>query len=167
VAVREGDKTIAARVARAGVHADHRGLHGRNGAVSGALGLAVTAALLAAGAAQAQDLKPAPAYYLDAVVAFTAAEALARSCSTVSVDPVQATAESGRLLDQLRADGFDTTRADAGMEDPTEALNARLTGLMEKHGLAAGATEAQVCAAARAEMAEGGMLAGFLVEVPG
>ncbi len=118
-------------------------------------------------AGTAQETKPAPEYYLQAVVAFTAAETLARSCRTISVDPAALTGEAERVLTQLEADGFDTTRADAGMQDPTEELNRRLVALMEKHGLETGAGEDEVCAAARAEMAEGGAIADFLLEVPG
>ncbi len=122
---------------------------------------------LAATLADAEVLRPAPDYYLDAVVAVTAAEALARSCSTLSVDPEAAVERSGAMLERLAVDGFDTTRADAGMEDPSEELNARLLALMERHGLRTGASEEAVCGAARAEMAAGGMLEGYLVEVPG
>ena len=114
----------------------------------------------------AQELRPAPDYYLDAVVAFTAAESLAVACSEVSVDLQAVRVASGEILQQLEADGFDTSRPDAGIEDPSAVLNERLAALMNSHGLSSGADEDAVCAAARAEMSEGGLLAGYLVEVP-
>lgn len=129
--------------------------------------MAAAIVVLQAGFANAQDLKPAPDYYLDAVVAFTAAETLARSCRTVSVDPVALTNESERILKRLADDGFDTTRPDAGMVDPSEELNSRLVALMTDYGLKNGSEEDEVCAAAREVMAESGQISGFLLEVPG
>jgi len=123
--------------------------------------------ILVSAPAATQELRPAPEYYVDAIVAVTAAQSLARSCSTVSVDPVRMSRESERVLERLAEDGFDPSSPDPSMIDPSAEINARLVALFEGHGLASGATEAEVCAAASAELASGSAVADLLVEVQG
>lgn len=127
--------------------------------------ITVALALLPLGAL-ADELRPAPPYYVDAVAAFSLAEALGQSCSEVSVDLQGVWQISRDLLERLQADGFDPSGAEAGMTDPSGAVQMRIDALLDEHGLAPGADEETVCAAARAEMVEGGVLYGYLVEVP-
>jgi len=126
-----------------------------------------TVLAVAGGAAVAEDLRPAPDYYLDAVVTVTAAQSLARSCTAVSVDPLRLAAISDEVLARLAEDGFDPSSPDPTMEDPSAVLNARLRALFEGHGLSDGVSEAQVCAAARAEMAAESDVGNVLLEVAG
>ena len=115
----------------------------------------------------AQDLKAPPEYYLDAVMDFTMAEQLARSCSRLSVRADVMQARSAEVLARLDADGFDTTRADAGMTDPTMEILQRQQAFVERHGLLEAPSEAQVCAAGLAEIASASQMGSFLAEVGG
>ena len=72
---------------------------------------------------------------------------------------------SGAVLTQLEADGFDVNAADMGMLDASADIQARQEAFVAKHGLAEGASTEAVCAAARAEMADGTDIGTYLVEV--
>lgn len=111
------------------------------------------------------DLRPAPGYFLDAIVATSTAQQLALSCPEVSIDPVIIGKASGAVLTQLEADGFDVNAADMGMLDASADIQARQEAFVAKHGLAEGASTEAVCAAARAEMADGTDIGTYLVEV--
>ena len=124
-------------------------------------------AVLLVAPAAAQDLKEPPEYYLDAVMDFTMAEQLARSCATLSVRPDVMQARSAEVLAQLEADGFDTTRADAGMTDPTTEILARQQAFVERHSLPDAPGEPEVCAAGMAEIAAASQMGSFLMEVGG
>ena len=126
--------------------------------------LAITAFVFCATPVWA-ELRPAPAYFLDAIVASTTAQQLARSCPDVSVDPVVVSNASGGVLNRLEADGFDVTTADLGMQDATDAIKERQDAFLAKHTLSDGASIESVCAAARVEMAEGTQIGTYLVEV--
>lgn len=127
--------------------------------------LAIT--LVLAVPAAAQDLKEPPVYYLDAVMDFTMAEQLARSCATLSVRPDAMQARSAEVLAQLEADGFDTTRADAGMTDPSMEILQRQQAFVERHELPDAPGEPEVCAAGMAEIAADTQMGSFLMEVGG
>jgi len=111
------------------------------------------------------ELRPAPDYFLDAIVATSTAQELARACPTVSIDPVVLGNASGDVLSQLEEDGFDVLADDLGMEDTGPGIKLRQDAFVAKHGLANGAETEAVCAAARSEMAEGTQIGTYLVEV--
>lgn len=128
---------------------------------------ALAISLAFAAPAAAQDLKAAPDYYLDAVMDFTMAEQLARSCAALSVRADVMQARSAEVLARLEADGFDTTRADAGMTDPTMEILQRQQAFVERHDLPDAPGEAEVCAAGLAEIAAASQMGSFLMEVGG
>ncbi len=111
------------------------------------------------------ELRPAPEYFLDVIVATSTAQELARACPTVSIDPVVVGNASGAVLSQLEEDGFDVLADDLGMEDTGPGIQQRQDAFVAKHGLADRADAETVCAAARLEMAEGTQIGTYLVEV--
>lgn len=123
----------------------------------GCLGL-----ILSGTVAAAQD-REAPEYFLDAVIATSTAQTLALSCDAVSLNPVNTAQLSQRVLVQLEADGFDTSREDLGMADASDALAERQDAFVEKHGLNTDAGEDSVCAAAEAEIDEGSAIGKLLL----
>lgn len=127
--------------------------------------LAITLALGAP--ALAEELRPAPGYYLDAVMDFTMAEQLARSCATLSVRADAMQARSAEVLARLQADGFDPALPNAGMEDPTMEVLARQQAFVDRHALPEAPGEAEVCAAGLAEIAAETQMGSFLTEVGG
>ena len=126
---------------------------------------AVAVLLALAAPAAAQEARPVPGYFVDAAMDLTAANALAVACSRLSVDPVAASARSADVIGRLEADGFDPADGGAGMADPTEIFVARRAAFLEKHGLNDAAPEDAVCAAGRAEIAEGTGIGALLLEV--
>ncbi len=125
---------------------------------------------LTAAPAFAQDdveLRPAPEWFVEAVVAVTTAEQLARSCSTLSLEGQTVHEATTEVIVRLREAGFDTDRPDGGMEPSTEAFRAHQNAFLDKHGLSGEITEEMVCAAGRAEMAEGSKIGEYLMEMPG
>ena len=120
-------------------------------------------AALLAGPAWAQD-RAAPGYYIEALVATTAAQQLALACPQVSVNPVNAKLYAEEVMARLEADGFDLTAPDLGMSDATGALEAQRLAFLNRHGLGEGAAQDVVCTAARAEIAEGGAIGHLLLE---
>ena len=121
-------------------------------------------ALLVAAPAMA-DTRPMPDYFVSALVATSAAQALALSCADLSVDPVAVVKASEGLLTKLEANGFDVNDPSSGMESGEAELGAAQQAFMDKHQLD-GATSDAVCAAGRAEMSEGTEIGLLLVEVP-
>ena len=128
------------------------------------LGPLATVAILAAVPALAET-RPMPDYFVSALVATSAAQALALSCSELSVDPVAIVKASEALFDKLEADGFDPNDPSAGMDNGDAKLGAAQQVFMDKYQLD-GATGDAVCAAGRAEMSEGTEIGALLVEVP-
>ena len=121
------------------------------------------AALVVAAPAMA-DTRPMPDYFVSALVATSAAQALALSCKELSVDPVAVVKASEGLLNKLEADGFDPIDPIAGMESGEARLTDAQTAFMDKHQLE-GATSEVVCAAGRSEISEGSEIGALLVEV--
>ena len=129
-------------------------------------------ALLAAVAATAvpaaaQERVPAPAYFVASTFAVSTAQAVARACPALSVDPVAAAGATGDVLVRLEADGFTPDNLETRMADPTDAIAARQRAFLDRHDLADGAPAGRVCAAGRAEIAEGSDVGALLVEVEG
>ena len=124
----------------------------------------LAAAMLVAVPAMA-DTRPMPDYFVSALVATSAAQALALSCAELSVDPVAIVKASETLFTQLEEDGFDPNDPSAGMDNGDVELGAAQQAFMDKHQLD-GAGSDVVCAAGRAEMFEGTEIGLLLVEVP-
>lgn len=117
--------------------------------------------------AQSTDtLRPTPDYFAEAVFDMSMAQALARSCNTVSVDPVRSGARAEALLEELGADGFDATAPHEQMEDPDGAIEVLQLAFVERHDLNAPG-EDKVCAVAMTEMTDDSGIGQLLVEVPG
>lgn len=116
-----------------------------------------------AGTVSAAD-RPAPDYYLEALINTTTAQQLALSCPTLSVDLAVMADASGVVINRLEADGFTMTAEQTGMSASTDALAARQQVFVTKHGLDT-PTPALVCAAGKAEIAEGTVMGSFLIEV--
>lgn len=128
------------------------------------VGSIVLAAAVAAGA-QAQELRPAPDYFIGALIATEFAQALAVNCPTLSVNPVVAQSMSENVLNWLEEDGFDRNDPASGMIDATPRLRELQASLIERHQLA-GAGPDRVCAAGRIEMDAKTDIGNLLVEVP-
>ena len=134
----------------------------------------LTVVLLAfAGAAMAQEqepaddpeLRPAPDYFVAAVVASTTAQQLAVSCDTLSLDPPKVQTLTANVLEKLDEDGFDISRADGGMLAPDDRFELLQQAFMLKHDLTGVITSEMVCAAGLAEIAEDTPIGRLLVEL--
>jgi hypothetical protein len=123
--------------------------------------------LAAALPAAAQEARPAPDYFVGAAHDFTTANALAVSCTRISIDPGAAGRRSTEVIERLAADGFDPATLEQDMADPSEIFMERRAAFLEKHGLNDAAPEGAVCAAALAEIAEGTGVGALLLEVEG
>ena len=110
-------------------------------------------------------LRPAPDYFVQTVVATTTAQQIARSCRTLSLNLATVQPATTALLQRLDSDGFDISRADAGMEEPTDRFTALQEAFLVKHGLSEGIGEDEVCAAGRAEIDEGTEIGTYLTVV--
>ena len=130
-------------------------------AAPAALSLALAVGL-AGGGAEAQT-RPAPDYFVEAVIALQAAEQVAKACPDLSLNaPViqQATMD---VMQRLQADGFDVTRADAGMSASKEAFAAAQADFVGRHGLAGSPPAEKVCAAGRSEMSADSLIGRYLI----
>jgi hypothetical protein len=108
--------------------------------------------------------RPAPEYYLEALIDTTTAQQLALSCPTLSVDLAAMAEASGVVINRLEVDGFTMTAEQTGMTDSADALAARQDAFVAKHGLDTPSPDL-VCAAGKAEIAEGTKMGSFLIEV--
>ncbi|MEM9795122.1 MAG: DUF5333 family protein [Pseudomonadota bacterium] len=122
------------------------------------------ALVLLSGLAIAQD-EPVPDYFVIAVFDVSTAQTLARSCATLSVDPVLAARQTEAVLAQLTEDGYTPENIQARMADPSEAIGRLQRDFMDRHGLSTGAAEEAVCAAGQKEIAEGTGVGALLLEV--
>ncbi|MEO0691688.1 MAG: DUF5333 family protein [Pseudomonadota bacterium] len=130
-------------------------------------GIALAVAFAAFGPALAQtELRPTPDYFAEAVFDMSMAQALARSCNTISVDPVRSGARAEALLGQLSEDGFDATAPHEQMDDPDGAIEVLQLAFVERYDLNAPGEE-QVCEVAVAEITAESGIGLLLVEVPG
>jgi hypothetical protein len=117
------------------------------------------------GAVQAQDLRPAPAYYTDSVFAVTMAEALAQGCLKVGINFGAVSERMAMLEAQLADDGFDIDAPFDQMIDPSPVFGAMQQDFLARHPIE-GQGEDAVCAAATAEIAEETMIGSLLLEAP-
>ncbi len=130
------------------------------------LRLAVISLALTAAPAAAQEaaLRPTPAYFAQAVFDLSMAQALARSCSTISVDPVKSAARAETLLAELAEDGFDTGAPHEQMDNPNAAIAELQTAFAERYDLQS-PSEDEVCGIAGEEMAAASGIGALLVAV--
>ncbi len=124
----------------------------------------IAAAALCAAAPAMADTRPMPEYFVSALVATSAAQALALSCPELSVDPVAVVKASEGLMTKLEADGFDLNDPSAQMESGEAELTKAQTAFMDKHQLEGASGEA-VCTAGRSEISQGTEIGTLLVEV--
>jgi hypothetical protein len=120
----------------------------------------------AAGPVAAQQVA-APDYFVASAFETSTAQALARSCTTLSIDPVAMAAHTDDVLARLDADGLAPDTLLDRMEDPSKAIATLQAEFVERHGLSDGAPEAAVCAAGRDEIERGSALGDLLTEVDG
>lgn len=120
-------------------------------------------ALTSAVSAAAQD-RPAPDYYLDALINTTIAQQLALACPTLSVNLPRMADAAGAVIARLEEDGFDMTAENTGMADATQELAAMQDAFVVRHGLEAPDQKA-VCAAGVAEISAKSVMGSYLIEV--
>lgn len=119
--------------------------------------------LVLAGPALADELRPAPGYYTDAVFAVTMAEALATGCATIGVN-IGAVSERMDMLEaRLAEDGFDVATPFDQMRDPSAIFDAMGRDFLTKHPIEGQGPEA-VCGAASTEIAEDTLIGSLLLE---
>lgn len=121
---------------------------------------------LAQGAEEA-ELRPAPDYFVEAVVASTTAQQIARACEDLSLDPPKVQAMTAEVLQRLLDDGFDLERPDGGMTESQDKFASAQVAFMEKHGLEGTISNDMICAAGKAEMADKSAIGMLLIAVPG
>ncbi|MDU8945880.1 DUF5333 family protein [Ovoidimarina sediminis] len=135
-----------------------------------AIGFALLAGLAAAQDAAPEkdvELRPAPDYFVEAVVASTTAQQIARACEALSLDPPRVQAMTGAVLQRLLDDGFDLERPDGGMKESQDKFAAEQVKFMAKHGLEGAISSEMICAAGTAEIEEGTAIGALLIAVPG
>ena len=103
-----------------------------------------------------------PEYFLDEIVAASWAEQVAKFCPQLSVNPISAAQLSQALLERLSEDGIDLDTVEAASD--ADAIAQRQAVFLEKHGLIE-PDQAAICAAGRAEIAEGSPIGAYLTEV--
>lgn len=114
----------------------------------------VGVALLAALPAMAEDLLPAPDYFIVAAMETSTAQLLAVRCPTLSIHLGKASARTEDVLQRLTEDGFEAGALDSRMADPSEAIAELQRAFIEKHTLQGDVTQDQVCAAGQREIAD-------------
>ena len=119
---------------------------------------------LCASAVQAAD-RPAPAYFVDAVMATTTAKQLVLACPQIRINLAVVGDDAEVVMDQLKADGFDTSNETLGMVYPSQDITVMQVAFMDKHKLVEGVAAETVCTAAKAEIAEGSRIGTYLLEV--
>lgn len=130
------------------------------------LALAAMVAMAAGPAAAQEPLRPTPGYFAEAVFDITMAQALGRSCPSVSLDPVRASARADALLAALEADGFSTDAPQDQMQDPDAAIRDLQAGFVARYAIDQ-PSEARICEIAMAEIAAATGIGALLVEAPG
>lgn len=118
--------------------------------------------------ALADDLRPAPDYFVDAMTAITTAENIATACPSLVFDATGAADVTTNVLGRLAEDGFDAKNLSAGMADPGDAVRSAQAAFRERHGLSRdGNAFVAICEAGLAEIAEGSQIGAFLAEITG
>ncbi|MEL6688964.1 MAG: DUF5333 family protein [Pseudomonadota bacterium] len=104
----------------------------------------------------------APDYYAEALFAVSTAETLVNFCPEIGLDTAALNTAAEAVLNRLADDGIggDAIVSLSGVEPAVAELQAAFT---ERHGLSE-PSESAICAAARAEMAEGSAIGQILTE---
>lgn len=123
----------------------------------------IAAALPAWGPLAAQELRPAPDYYVEALFSLTLAEAIASTCGGLGMDLFAAQTRTMELSEQLAADGFDAREPFSQMIDPAPQIRALQAEFLARYPLQ-GADEAAVCAAGRSEIQQDTVIGKLLVD---
>ncbi len=123
-----------------------------------------TLALLMSTGPVAAELRPAPDYFVGAIISTDVAKAIAVNCPKLGVNQTVVEAMSKNVLTWLMNDGFDDEDPVSGMADFSDQLFALQQRFFEKHALK-GANAAQVCAAGFKEMKAKTDVGNLLVEV--
>jgi len=124
----------------------------------------VLAGAIVAGGATAQDLRPVPDYFAEAIFSSSMSASLAELCGAVELDNDVIIAERDALLARLTRDGFDPENAMSQMADPTAQVHALQKTFLEKYALE-NATQAQVCTAAISEIDNETLIGSLLREI--
>jgi len=127
--------------------------------------LVLATALVLPAAVSAQDLRPAPAYFPETLVAINLAEALALACRSVGVDLFATQNAVMELEEKLETDGFDPDNPFAGMIDPAPMMRDLQQAFLDKYPIEGG-SEAEVCTAANQEIAEETAIGKYLIADP-
>ncbi|NDR56398.1 DUF5333 family protein [Aliiruegeria sabulilitoris] len=128
----------------------------------------LAAAFVMATPVLADDLRPAPDYFVDAMVSITTAENIATTCPNLTFDAVKASDVTTEVMEALTADGFDSKNLEGSMADPGDAVRAAQAAFLDKHKLSKDETDfIRVCMAGFAEIQEGTQVGAFLVEITG
>ncbi|SDI26193.1 DUF5333 family protein [Aliiruegeria lutimaris] len=123
---------------------------------------------MAASGATAQELRPAPGYFVDAMVSITTAENIATACPNLTFNAVAASDATAEVMEKLAADGFDAENLEGTMADPGDAVRGKQATFREKHKLAKDETDfIRVCMAGFAEIKESTQVGSFLAEITG
>ncbi len=101
----------------------------------------------------AQELRPAPAFYTEAIFAIRMADALALDCPDIQVDFAATQTQVDAMNAQLDQEGFDLDQPFAQMIDFAPQIRGLQDAFTEKYDLADPTSES-ICAAAHSEMAE-------------
>ncbi len=123
----------------------------------------VLATMLLATSASA-ELRPAPDYFVGAIISTDVAQAIAVNCPKLSINPAVAQSMSENVMAWLSEDGFDDADPVSEMVDFSDQLFALQRRFMDKHNLE-GANSAQVCAAGLKEIKAQTDIGNLLVEV--
>ena len=117
--------------------------------------LVVVMATFGAMTASAEELRPAPQYYLDTVIGMSMAEQYAWHCPAVVVNQDAVAAAYGVVIEKLGADEFETDAPHEHMALPPQADTDAIIISMLNRNEAAADPEASFCGEARAEMKSG------------
>lgn len=123
------------------------------------------AALLAAAPACAEDLPPAPDYFIEGVFDTTTAQTLALSCPDLSFAIQAASVFSGEVMGRMAQAGFDVMSPDGVQVSGFDAgIKALQDAFVARHGLIADPGTDNVCRAGRAEIAAATGIGRFLID---
>lgn len=116
----------------------------------------------------AEDLRPAPDYFVDAMMSITTAENIGTACPNLVFDAMGASDVTKDVMERLAADGFDAKNLEGAMADPGDAVRAKQAAFLDKHKLAKDETDfIRICMAGFAEIKEGTQVGSFLGEITG
>ena len=107
----------------------------------------------------------APDYFVTTVMETSTAQQVAVSCPILSINPALMADRSEAALARLAEDGFTPDTLETQMANPADAIAVLQDAFMAKHDLGADGSQAAVCAAGKAEIADGTGIGALLLEV--